>query len=76
MLAKLERSLPLAGYVYEPKWDGFRQPRRGDARVTTDGRELVLTSLDRSLYPDACDTRDASLLVFTAQDIVRRIRAE
>ena len=24
MLAKLERSLPRDGYVYEPKWDGFR----------------------------------------------------
>ena len=24
MLAKLERSLPRGGYVYEPKWDGFR----------------------------------------------------
>jgi ATP-dependent DNA ligase len=24
MLAKLERELPLDGYVYEPKWDGFR----------------------------------------------------
>lgn len=24
MLAKLERSLPGAGFVYEPKWDGFR----------------------------------------------------
>jgi ATP-dependent DNA ligase len=24
MLAKLERELPREGYVYEPKWDGFR----------------------------------------------------
>jgi ATP-dependent DNA ligase len=24
MLARLARSLPLDGYVYEPKWDGFR----------------------------------------------------
>lgn len=33
MLAKLERSLPRAGYIYEPKWDGFRALvfRDGDA---------------------------------------------
>ncbi|HKH13524.1 MAG TPA: ATP-dependent DNA ligase, partial [Solirubrobacterales bacterium] len=24
MLAKLERELPADGYLYEPKWDGFR----------------------------------------------------
>ena len=24
MLARLARELPLDGYVYEPKWDGFR----------------------------------------------------
>ncbi|MFL5778366.1 MAG: ATP-dependent DNA ligase, partial [Chloroflexota bacterium] len=24
MLARLSRSLPRDGYLYEPKWDGFR----------------------------------------------------
>jgi hypothetical protein len=24
MLARLERELPSDGYLYEPKWDGFR----------------------------------------------------
>src|SRR5215218_2709044 len=24
MLARLERELPRGGYLYEPKWDGFR----------------------------------------------------
>lgn len=32
---------------------GIAIPRKGNATVAIDGRELVLTSLDRSLYPDA-----------------------
>jgi len=38
MLAKLERSLPRAGYVYEPKWDGFR------ALVFRDGDSVDIRS--------------------------------
>lgn len=39
MLAKLEHELPLGdGYVYEPKWDGFR------CIVFRDGREIELHS--------------------------------
>lgn len=38
MLARLERELPRAEYVYEPKWDGFR------ALAFRDGREVALQS--------------------------------
>jgi ATP-dependent DNA ligase len=44
MLAALHRALPGEGYVYEPKWDGFR------ALVYLDGEELDLRSRnDRDL---------------------------
>lgn len=38
MLAKLSRELPVGGYLYEPKWDGFR------CIVFRDGDELLLQS--------------------------------
>src|SRR4051794_15753215 len=38
MLARLTRELPLDGYVYEPKWDGFR------CLVFRDGAEVDLRS--------------------------------
>jgi ATP-dependent DNA ligase len=38
MLARLERELPRDGYVYEPKWDGFR------GLVFRDGDEVDLRS--------------------------------
>lgn len=38
MLAKLARTLPTSGYVYEPKWDGFR------AIVFKDGADIDLRS--------------------------------
>jgi ATP-dependent DNA ligase len=44
MLAKLERALPRSGYVYEPKWDGFR------ALIFKDGDEVDVRSRnDRKL---------------------------
>src|SRR4051812_12681039 len=38
MLAKLTRELPRGGYIYEPKWDGFR------CLVFRDGDEVELWS--------------------------------
>src|SRR5215218_595512 len=38
MLARLTRELPLDGYVYEPKWDGFR------CLVFRDGDDVDLRS--------------------------------
>ena len=38
MLARLERELPRDGYLYEPKWDGFR------CLVFRDGQEVDLRS--------------------------------
>src|ERR671931_16336 len=38
MLARLARELPADGYVYEPKWDGFR------CLVFRDGGEVDLRS--------------------------------
>ncbi len=53
MLAKLERSLPRSGYVYEPKWDGFR------ALVFKDGDSVDIRSRnDRKLaryFPEVVD---------------------
>jgi ATP-dependent DNA ligase len=53
MLAKLERTLPLSGYVYEPKWDGFR------ALVFKDGSDVDIRSRnDRKLaryFPELVD---------------------
>jgi ATP-dependent DNA ligase len=44
MLAKLARTLPTSGYVYEPKWDGFR------AIVFKDGADIDIRSRnDRKL---------------------------
>src|SRR5258705_9497588 len=41
MLAKLSESLPAGeGWIYEPKWDGFR------ALVFRDGDELLIQSRD------------------------------
>jgi ATP-dependent DNA ligase len=53
MLAKLERTLPLTGYVYEPKWDGFR------ALVFKNGADVDIRSRnDRRLaryFPELVD---------------------
>src|SRR6476661_1112862 len=53
MLAKLERALPRGGYVYEPKWDGFR------ALVFADGGNVDIRSRnDRKLaryFPEIVD---------------------
>src|SRR5215210_1828996 len=38
MLARLERELPRGGYLYEPKWDGFR------CLAARDGDEVELRS--------------------------------
>ena len=38
MLARLSADIPLGGYVYEPKWDGFR------AIVFRDGVEVEIGS--------------------------------
>jgi ATP-dependent DNA ligase len=53
MLATLVRSLPRAGYVYEPKWDGFR------ALVFKDGSDVDIRSRnDKKLaryFPELVD---------------------
>src|SRR5215210_721006 len=53
MLARLARELPLDGYVYEPKWDGFR------CLAFRDGGEVDLRSRhDRPLaryFPEVVD---------------------
>ena len=41
MLAKLQEDIPVGeGWLYEPKWDGFR------AIVFRDGDEVLITSRD------------------------------
>jgi ATP-dependent DNA ligase len=53
MLARLARELPVDGYVYEPKWDGFR------CLAFRDGGDVDLRSRnDRPLgryFPELCD---------------------
>ena len=53
MLARLARELPVDGYVYEPKWDGFR------CLVFRDGGDVDLRSRnDRPLgryFPELCE---------------------
>jgi ATP-dependent DNA ligase len=53
MLATLVRELPASGYVYEPKWDGFR------ALVFKDGRDIDIRSRnDKKLaryFPELVD---------------------
>jgi len=53
MLARLARELPVDGYVYEPKWDGFR------CIAFRDGVEVDLRSRnDRPLaryFPELCE---------------------
>jgi len=53
MLAKLADDLPSSGYLYEPKWDGFRAiVFRGGSDVFTQSRDL--RPLDR-YFPDLHD---------------------
>src|SRR4029453_17209868 len=50
MLAKLAETLPTGGFLYEPKWDGFRAiVFRSDAEVFIQSRDL--RPLDR-YFPD------------------------
>lgn len=50
MLAKLAEILPTGGFLYEPKWDGFRAlVFRSDAEVFIQSRDL--RPLDR-YFPD------------------------
>ena len=59
MLAKLSRDLPEGGFLYEPKWDGFR------CIVFRDGAEVVLGSRnERPLtryFPDVVEAVRAHL---------------
>ena len=59
MLAKLSRDLPEGGFVYEPKWDGFR------CIVFRDGADVVLGSRnERPLtryFPDVVEAVRAHL---------------
>src|SRR5256885_14411756 len=54
MLAKLARAVPSGeGWLYEPKWDGFRAlVFRDGERVLLQGRDL--RPLDR-YFPDLCE---------------------
>jgi ATP-dependent DNA ligase len=56
MLARLTRELPVDGYVYEPKWDGFRQ---------LDGRRFRHPARFRRWRPD----RDASSCTIEQLDV-------
>ena len=47
MLARLTRALPRDGYVYEPKWDGFR------CLVFRDGNRVELQSKSGQSLPPA-----------------------
>lgn len=57
MLARLVRELPVGGYLYEPKWDGFR------CLVAREGDRIELTSRNgRSLaryFPELVDALQA-----------------
>ena len=54
MLAKLSESLPEGGFLYEPKWDGFRAiVYRGTGDVYIQSRDL--RPLDR-YFPELHDT--------------------
>ncbi len=71
MLAKLERTLPRTGYVYEPKWDGFR------ALVFRDGEAVDIRSRnDKKLgryFPeivDAVRTLSESSLVLDGELVI------
>lgn len=59
MLAKASRSLPRDGYVYEPKWDGFR------CVVFRDGDEVVLGSRNEKpltrYFPELVESLRAEL---------------
>ena len=59
MLAKLSESLPEGGFLYEPKWDGFRAiVYRGKGDVYIQSRDL--RPLDR-YFPELHDTLLAAL---------------
>src|SRR5512132_3361095 len=59
MLAKLADEIPTGGFLYEPKWDGFRAiVFRGDSDVFIQSRDL--RPLDR-YFPDLHATLLAGL---------------
>src|SRR5262249_15129272 len=59
MLAKLAEELPAGGFLYEPKWDGFRAiVFRGQTEVFIQSRDL--RPLDR-YFPELHDALLASL---------------
>lgn len=59
MLAKLQHEIPHQGWVYEPKWDGFR------AIVFRDGNEVHVASRDQKplerYFPELLEPLRASL---------------
>ena len=67
MLAKLAEELPAGGFLYEPKWDGFRaivfRGTSGRSDVYIQSRDL--RPLDR-YFPELRETLPTAIVTFTS----------